>query len=203
MGGFASGLATTGFEIRWAVDNDPFACEAFRHRLPHVRLLEKDVCDVSVRGDYLAAVDVLTAGFPCQSFSQAGNRRGFADPRGALFFEIPRLIEEYQNSDRPALIVLENVPHLLHGDSGSWFDCIRRSMRRAGYWFREQTCWTVNVKDATELPQDRERLFMVAASRKRFPRNPFSPPLLPNPSRSSRRPLSDFIDRNLSTTMGH
>ena len=194
MGGFTSGLDATGFEIRWAVDNDHFACEAFRHRFPHVRMLEKDVCDVSVRGNQLAAVDVMTAGFPCQSFSQAGNRRGFSDPRGELFFEIPRLIAEYPESDKPALVVLENVPHLLYGASGSWFDSIRRSMRRAGYWFREHACWSVNVKDATVLPQDRERLFMVAASRACFSRNPFSPPLLPSPPGSSRRPLSDFID---------
>ena len=158
-------------------------------------MLQKDVREVSVRADSLSAVDVLTAGFPCQSFSQAGSRRGFEDPRGALFFEIPRLIEEYQQSDRPALIILENVPHLLHGVNGAWFDCVRRSMRRAGYWFREEACWIANVKDATDLPQDRERLFMVAASRTRFSRNPFSPPLAANGSGSETRPLSDFIDR--------
>ena len=87
------------------------------------------------------------------------------------------------------------MPHLLYGANGAWFDCVRRSMRRAGYWFRREACWIVNVKDATDLPQDRERLFMVAASRNRFSRNPFSPPSPANGSEPERRPLSNFIDR--------
>ena len=96
MGGFASGLARAGFAIRWASDNDEHACATFRHRFPGVPLVEKDVRKLSMQADDLAPVQVLAAGFPCQSFSQAGNRRGFEDPRGALFFEIPRLIGEYE-----------------------------------------------------------------------------------------------------------
>ena len=147
MGGFASGLARAGFVIRWASDKDEYACATLRHRFPGVPLVEKDVCDLFVQADGLAPVDLLAAGFPCQSFSQAGGRRGFEDPRGALFFEIPRLIEEYQPEERPSLVILENVPHLLHGAEGLWFDEVRRALRRAGYWFREESCWTVNVKD--------------------------------------------------------
>ncbi len=196
MGGFASGLSRVGFEVRWASDNNEFACAAFRHLFPLVRVLEKDVCELSVQTDCLTSVDLLAAGFPCQSFSQAGDRRGFEDPRGALFSEIPRLIEEYRPEDRPALIVLENVPHLLYGENGEWFDRIRRDLRRAGYWFRDTACWTVNVKDVTHLPQDRERLFMVAASRKWFARNPFSPPSPRNGSQIEQRPIEEFIDRS-------
>ena len=165
----------------------------FRHRFPGVTLIEKDVQDLSVLSDRLAEVDVLAGGFPCQSFSQAGSRRGFEDPRGRLFFEIPRLLEEFDPERRPRLIVLENVPYLLYGADGSWFDGVRRALRRAGYWFREGSCWTVNVKDATDLPQDRERLFMVAASREHFSYNPFTPP---TPANKPRRELDEFVDRN-------
>ena len=188
MGGFASGLAAAGFEIRWANDNDPNACAVFRRRLPGVRLLEQDVCTLS--GSRLAPVDVLAAGFPCQSFSQAGDRRGFDDDRGALFFELPRLVAEL--SSRPPLLLLENVPHLLYGEDGAWFNVVRRELRRAGYWFRESACWTVNVKDATDLPQDRERLFMVAASHEHFTYNPFVPPLM----QAVRRSVDDIVDRS-------
>ena len=195
MGGFASGLVEAGFAIRWASDNDEFACSVFQHRFPDVPVIKKDVCELSVQTDGIAEVDVLAAGFPCQSFSQAGGRLGFEDPRGALFFEIPRLIEEYQPEKRPSLVLLENVPYILHGEKGIWFDQIRRALRRAGYWFREESCWTVNVKEATNLPQDRERLFMVAASKRRFTYNPFSPPLNSNGLRATQRPLEDFVNR--------
>ncbi len=197
MGGFASGLVSAGFAIRWASDNDAFACATFRHRLPGVPLIEKDIRDLSARTDGLAEVDVLAAGFPCQSFSQAGSRLGFEDPRGRLFFEIPRLIAEFGPEKHPRLVILENVPHLLYGAERAWFDEIRRALRRVGYWFREESCWTVNVKDVTELPQDRERLFLVAASREHFPYNPFSPPVATTNGRGDgrRRPLNDFINR--------
>ncbi len=195
MGGFASGLVKAGFAIRWASDNDEFACATFQYRFPGVPVINKDVRELSVQADGLNEVDLLAAGFPCQSFSQAGGRLGFEDPRGALFFEIPRLIEEYPPEKRPSLILLENVPHILHGEKGAWFDQIRRALRRAGYWFREESCWTINVKEATNLPQDRERLFMVAASKRRFTYNPFSPPLTSNGLGATKRPLEDFVNR--------
>lgn len=196
MGGFASGLIKAGFTIQWANDNDEFACSAFRHRFPDVPLIEKDVRDLSVRGDSLGEVDVLAGGFPCQSFSQAGSRRGFEDPRGELFFEIPRLLAEFNEAQRPRLVVLENVPYLLYGAERTWFDTIRRSLRRAGYWFREESCWTVNVRKETDLPQDRERLFMVAASRQHYSYNPFQPPSSPRITNENRRNIHEFIDRN-------
>ena len=195
MGGFASGLAKAGFAIRWASDNDKSACKAFRHRFPDVPVIEKDVRELSVQTDGLAVVDVLAAGFPCQSFSQAGGRRGFEDPRGMLFFEVPRLIEEYRPEEQPSLVILENVPYLLYGAEGVWFDQVRRALRRAGYWFRQESCWTVNVKDATDSPQDRERLFMVAASRRRYTCNPFSPPPAANGVGADPRPIDEFVDR--------
>ena len=150
---------------------------------------------MSVDADELATVDVLAAGFPCQSFSQAGSRRGFEDPRGELFFDIPRLLGEFGKGQRPKLVVLENVPYLLYGAESRWFDSVRRALRRTGYWFRKESCWIVNVKDATDLPQDRERLFMIAASREHFTYNPFTPSIAANGVNGGRRPLEDFVDR--------
>ena len=198
MGGFASGLAQAGFGISWATDSDAYACASFRHRFPGVRVLEMDVQNLHVNAEQLNRVDVLVAGFPCQSFSQAGNRLGFDDPRGELFFEILRLIEEFNPEDRPPLLILENVPYLLVGAQRSWFDQIQRSLRRSGYWFRENSCWTANVKTVTDLPQDRNRLFLVAASRRHFRRNPYYAPTIPR--RVARRPLDHFVDRTQRST---
>ena len=94
MGGFASGLAQAGFDLAWAVDENPHACATFRHRLPRVRVLEQDIRQLRVGEARLTPVDLLAAGFPCQSFSQAGDRRGFDDHRGEVFFEIPRILGE-------------------------------------------------------------------------------------------------------------
>ena len=196
MGGLASGLAGAGFSIRWASDNDEYACATFRHRFPDVRFIAKDVRDLSADADQLAGVDVLAGGFPCQSFSQAGDRLGFGDLRGEVFFEIPRLLKEIDPDRRPRLLILENVPHLRYGAGGEWFDEVQRALRLAGYWFRDSACWVANVKDYTELPQDRERLFMVAASRKHFPYNPFSPSTIQKYADKPRRLLSSFIDRS-------
>jgi len=196
MGGFASGLVDAGFTIRWATDSDEFACATFRHRFPGVKVVEVDIRQLSVEHDGLTPVDVLAAGFPCQSFSQAGGRRGFEDPRGKLFFEIPRLLGQFTPENRPALVVLENVPHLLHGAGGAWFDEIRRTLRRVGYWFRIESCWTVNVVDFTNLPQDRERLFMVAASRSRFRKNPFVSADLAKIQAHEQYTLDDLVNRN-------
>ena len=193
MGGLASGLAEAGFALLWANENDPHACSAFARRLPGVPLHPKDVRQLSVDGDGLPPVDLLAAAFPCQSFSQAGDRKGFGDERGRLFFEIPRLLREWPAGRRPRLVLLENVPHLRQGAGDAWFDVVRKELREVGYWFRDSACWTVNVKDATDLPQDRERLFMVAASRHHFPYNPFTPPAL---NGRGVRTLDEIVDRS-------
>ncbi len=193
MGGFASGLNGAGFRIVWANDCDEQACAVFRHRFPDVRLLERDIRALRVAADELLDVDLLAGGFPCQSFSQAGARRGFSDPRGETFFEITRLVEEFEPIRRPSLLLLENVPHLLYGAKGLWFDHTQRALRQAGYWFRRSSCWVVNVKDATQVPQDRDRLFLVAASRAHFSYNPFRPPVTDGPT--DRIPLDGFLDR--------
>lgn len=194
MGGFASGLERAGFSIAWANDEDPSACATFRHRFPNATVIEKSIKELRVNADRLTPVDVLVGGFPCQSFSQAGDRRGFDDPRGELFLEIPRLLKEFLPRDKPPMIVLENVPHLLSGADGSWFEKIRHELRGAGYWFRRRTCWTANVREDTELPQDRKRLFMVAASRSHFTHNPYHPPSANAPVSRHSLKLSDIVD---------
>ena len=193
MGGFASGLTAAGFAVSWASDNNADACAAFNHRHPGVRVIQRDIQDLQVGVDALGPVDVLAAGFPCQSFSQAGTRKGFDDDRGRVFFEIPRLLTEFSPQHRPKFLILENVEYILYGNDGRWFDRIQRELRQAGYWFRRQSCWQVNVKDATDIPQDRSRVFMVAASREHYSHNPFKPPIVhPN---STPTDVNQFLDR--------
>lgn len=97
--------------------------------------------------------DLLCAGFPCQAFSIAGKRGGFADARGTLFFEIARLVE----AGRPAYFLLENVPGLLSHDKGRTFHTILSTLWELGYHVE----WKVlNSKDFG-VPQSRKRVYIV------------------------------------------
>ncbi len=97
--------------------------------------------------------DLLCAGFPCQAFSIAGRREGFADARGTLFFEIARLV----GAKRPAYFLLENVPGLLSHDKGRTFHTILCSLHELGYHVE----WKVlNSKDFG-VPQSRKRVYIV------------------------------------------
>lgn len=78
--------------------------------------------------------DLLCGGFPCQSFSLAGKRGGFTDPRGTLFFEIARLVA----ARHPAYLLLENVPGLISHDQGRTFAAILHALDRLGYGIRKK-----------------------------------------------------------------
>ena len=98
--------------------------------------------------------DILCAGFPCQPFSQAGYRKGFADIRGTLFFEIAEIIK----IKRPKAFFLENVRGLYSHDGGRTFETIKRAlMDDLGYSFHHSI---VKASDHG-LPQHRPRLFMI------------------------------------------
>ncbi|MDZ7737333.1 MAG: DNA cytosine methyltransferase [Gammaproteobacteria bacterium] len=64
---------------------------------PPVKLLHKDIRNLSVKKDKLEPVDVLHAGFPCQRLPQAGASKGFDDERGKNhFYEIIRIVNEFK-----------------------------------------------------------------------------------------------------------
>ena len=114
-GGFRSGLRNTGdffMPVGWC-EIDKYAQRAYR------TLYETDgeyFCEDAraIRTDELPDIDLICAGFPCQSFSVAGRRLGFNDTGGTLFHEIVRVAE----ARRPAYLLLENVPGLLNHERG-------------------------------------------------------------------------------------
>ena len=98
--------------------------------------------------------DILCAGFPCQPFSQAGFKKGFADIRGTLFFDIAEIIRVKQ----PKAFFLENVRGLYSHDEGRTFETIKKTLtEKLGYSFHHSI---VKASDHG-LPQHRPRLFMV------------------------------------------
>ncbi|KYC52806.1 MAG: DNA cytosine methylase [Candidatus Methanofastidiosum methylothiophilum] len=98
--------------------------------------------------------DMLCGGFPCQSFSLAGKRRGFDDTRGTVFYEIARIAKD----KRPRILFLENVKGLLYHDKGNTFSTILCTLGELGY---ELQFIVYNTRKEGRLPQNRERLFII------------------------------------------
>jgi DNA (cytosine-5)-methyltransferase 1 len=108
--------------------------------------------------------DVLCAGFPCQAFSIAGNRKGFSETRGTLFFDIEQIIEKH----RPKVVFLENVKNLVSHDKGKTFQVILEILEdKLGYKVHHSI---LNSMTHANIPQNRERIFIVA----------FNPESVPN-----------------------
>ena len=102
----------------------------------------------------LPDIDLICAGFPCQSFSVAGKRLGFRDDtRGTLFFEVARIAE----AKRPPLLLLENVPGLLSHDGGRTLFTIFSTLVELGYDIE----WCVHNSAFFGVPQQRRRLYIV------------------------------------------
>lgn len=107
--------------------------------------------------------DVLCAGFPCQAFSIAGKRKGFSDTRGTLFFDIEQIIENH----RPKVVFLENVKNLVSHDKGKTFKTIVEILeKKLGYKVFYEV---LNSMTHANIPQNRERIFIVAFDPKLVP----------------------------------
>ncbi len=159
IGGFREGLTQAGgFTCAGHCEIDQHADRSYR------ALFDTEgewFCDDIRKADpeELPDVELLCGGFPCQAFSIAGNRGGFADPRGTLFFEIARLTE----AKRPAYLLLENVPGLLNHDGGRTFAAILHALDGLGYFVEWQV---LNSKDFG-VPQSRKRVYLIGYLDKR------------------------------------
>ena len=153
IGGFREGLSRTGgFVCVGHCEIDKYADQSYRALFD---TKGEWFCEDIRKADpdEMPDFDLLCGGFPCQSFSIAGHRGGFADPRGTLFFEIARLTA----AKRPAYLLLENVPGLLNHDGGRTFAAILHTLDGLGYGVEWQV---LNSKDFG-VPQSRKRVYLV------------------------------------------
>ncbi len=156
IGGFRSGLeAVGGYKCIGHCEIDKYANQAYNAIYnPKGELYFEDARTINPND--LPDINLICAGFPCQSFSVAGKRLGFADDtRGTLFFEVARIAE----TKRPAYLLLENVPGLLSHDSGRTFDTILSALVELGYDLE----WCVHNSANFGVPQQRRRLYIVAS----------------------------------------
>ena len=168
IGGFRLGMESAGHECVGFCEIDKYArasYKAIHNTEGEIELHDiTRVTDESIRR--FGSVDVICGGFPCQAFSIAGNRRGFEDTRGTLFFEIAR----FASILRPKYLFLENVRGLLNHDGGATFETIIRTLDELGY----DVEWQVLNSKNFGVPQNRERVFIIGhlrggSGRKVFP----------------------------------
>ena len=155
IGGFRLGMESAGHECIGFCEIDKFARASYK--AIHDTKGEIELHDITAVSDEfirgIGRVDIICGGFPCQAFSIAGNRRGFEDTRGTLFFEIAR----FASILRPKYLFLENVKGLLNHENGITFETIISTLDELGYNVEWQV---LNSKDFG-VPQNRERVFIV------------------------------------------
>lgn len=168
IGGFRLGMESAGHECIGFCEIDKFArasYKAIHDTKGEIELHDiTTVSDDTIRG--IGHVDVICGGFPSQAFSIAGNRRGFEDTRGTLFFEIAR----FASILKPRYLFLENVKGLLNHDRGNTFEVILSALDELGY----DVEWQVLNSKNFGVPQNRERVFIIGhlrggSGRKVFP----------------------------------
>ena len=142
----------------------PYAIETYKNNFPNTDIFG-DITQIDA--SEIPQFDCLLAGFPCQAFSTAGNRKGFMDTRGTLFFEIERILKK----KKPSYLILENVEGLVTHDRidpkkkiGRTLETILKILNNLGY----KVSWKVfNGKDFG-VAQDRKRIFIVGCKRKKI-----------------------------------
>ena len=156
LGGFdflGDNYAKNPMEIVYANDIEESACRIFEENFGVV----PDRRDIrTVPASEIPEIDVLTGGFPCQSFSivaQNPKRLGYKDERGMLFFEMCRILREKQ----PKCFIAENVKGLLSANKGEAFPLIISEFEKSGY---QVTHKLINAA-AFGVPQKRERVIIV------------------------------------------
>ena len=160
VGGIDLGfLETNKCEIAYANEFDKYAVETYEKNFEN-RVDCRDIHDVKV--NEIPEFDIMVGGFPCTSFSVAGYRKGFEDDRtGDLFFEMERIFKER----KPRVIFLENVKNLVGHDKGNTFKTIIEKLENAGYKDKIK-CQVLNACEYGNIPQNRERIYIVAFKEK-------------------------------------
>lgn len=151
IGGFRLAMDENNVDCVFSSDIDKFAQMTYKANFGEIP--QGDITKIQSKN--IPAFDILTAGFPCQPFSYAGEKAGFEDKtRGTLFFDICRILKYH----KPAMVFLENVKGLVSHKNGETLKTILDNLRELGYFPH----WRVLSSLDFGLPQKRERWYCVA-----------------------------------------
>jgi DNA (cytosine-5)-methyltransferase 1 len=149
IGGFRLGFEKVGFQCVFSSEIDAHAREIYFNNFGETPA--GDIREIDIKN--IPNFDILLAGFPCQPFSIAGEKKGFNDIRGTLFFEIAKILEYHQ----PKVVVLENVKHFKNHDRGKTLNTILTTLNNLGY----TTNWALLNAIDFGVPQNRERTIII------------------------------------------
>lgn len=150
-GGLDKGFERAGFDVIWANEFDSTIWKTFQTNFPHTHLEKRSITKVfSVD---VPDIDGIIGGPPCQSWSEAGARRGIEDKRGQLFFDYIRILKEKQ----PKFFLAENVSGILDAKHSAAFENILNEFQNAGYRLSYRL---LNANDY-DVPEDRHRVIIV------------------------------------------
>lgn len=162
IGGLRIPFDELGGQCIFSSEIDKFARKTYKDNFS-----EEPSGDITqIKAEDIPPFDVLLAGFPCQAFSSFGQRKGFEDTRGTLFFDVARILEYHQ----PKAFLLENVKNLKHHDKGNTFRVIHETLEELGYDIHTEV---INSKDY--VPQNRERIYIIGFKDQvdfKFPESP-------------------------------
>lgn len=193
IGGFHLAFHNSDAKCVFASEWDEHARKTYEHNFSKINpeLFENNMFagDITkVDASSIPDFDILTGGFPCQPFSQAGLKKGFNETRGTLFFDIARIIKEKQ----PKAFFIENVRGLLKHDDGKTFSTIKRIIEDdLGYSFFYKIIYASDFG----VPQHRPRLFMVGFKNKNIKFN------FPEPQ-ELKLTMSDIFGGNVDRKIG-
>ena len=133
-GGLALGLEQAGFNTKLAVEINKWAVKTLKTNRPNWNIVEDDISKIVEKGikNYLKdneEIDLVSGGYPCQSFSYAGNRLGLEDTRGTLFYDYAEVLKEIQ----PKMFFAENVKGLTTHDKGRTLQVMLNVFEEVGY----------------------------------------------------------------------
>jgi len=153
IGGFEAGIKKTSLnvDVVFASEIDSFAQKAYAANFTSSNL-HGDITKIDEKK--IPEHHLLLGGFPCQSFSIAGKRKGFEDTRGTLFFDVARIL----SAKKPKFVLLENVKNLINHDNSNTIKVILKTLNDIGY----TVDFTVINSQEAGVPQNRDRTYICA-----------------------------------------
>lgn len=162
IGGFRLGLELAGHKCIGFCEKDKFAVKSYRAMFDTEGEWYAD--DVTkLRPEEIPRADIWCFGFPCQDISVAGKQRGIRGNRSGIYFSIIDLIKGKEEKDKPTFLFIENVKNLLSINNGFDFATVLSELDEAGY----DAVWQVLNSKEFGVPQNRERVFIIANLRSR------------------------------------